>query len=126
MHVETWNSADSENRYEKQVKIYAWLYCANFSGQKRTARSGPPEHPAIITTASATNNTHLGGIIAMERVMGIEPTYSAWEADVLPLNYTRNAGKDAQAAPGFQVKSRVRLYQCKSIQRFSLRRDLSF
>lgn len=26
----------------------------------------------------------------MERVMGIEPTFSAWEADVLPLNYTRN------------------------------------
>lgn len=26
----------------------------------------------------------------MERVRGIEPPYSAWEADVLPLNYTRN------------------------------------
>ncbi len=26
----------------------------------------------------------------MERVMGIEPTYQAWEARVLPLNYTRN------------------------------------
>ena len=26
---------------------------------------------------------------AMERVMGIEPTCSAWKADVLPLNYTR-------------------------------------
>jgi hypothetical protein len=25
----------------------------------------------------------------MERVRGIEPPYSAWEADVLPLNYTR-------------------------------------
>ncbi len=25
----------------------------------------------------------------MERVMGIEPTSSAWEAEVLPLNYTR-------------------------------------
>ena len=25
----------------------------------------------------------------LERVMGIEPTFSAWEADVLPLNYTR-------------------------------------
>ena len=25
----------------------------------------------------------------MERVMGIEPTFSAWEADVLPFNYTR-------------------------------------
>jgi hypothetical protein len=29
--------------------------------------------------------------ILLERVMGIEPTYSAWEADVLPLNYTRAA-----------------------------------
>ena len=25
----------------------------------------------------------------MERVMGIEPTLSAWKAGVLPLNYTR-------------------------------------
>ena len=25
----------------------------------------------------------------MERVMGIEPTLEAWEAAVLPLNYTR-------------------------------------
>jgi hypothetical protein len=27
----------------------------------------------------------------VERVMGIEPTYAAWEAAVLPLNYTREA-----------------------------------
>jgi hypothetical protein len=26
----------------------------------------------------------------MERVMGIEPTLVAWEATVLPLNYTRS------------------------------------
>src|SRR5690606_20128079 len=26
----------------------------------------------------------------MERVMGIEPTYSAWKAAALPLSYTRN------------------------------------
>ena len=26
-----------------------------------------------------------------ERVMGIEPTYPAWKAGVLPLNYTRTA-----------------------------------
>ena len=25
----------------------------------------------------------------MERVMGIEPTLPAWEAGILPLNYTR-------------------------------------
>ncbi len=27
--------------------------------------------------------------IVLERVMGIEPTTSAWKAEVLPLNYTR-------------------------------------
>ena len=26
----------------------------------------------------------------LERVMGIEPTFEAWEAPVLPLNYTRD------------------------------------
>tara|TARA_A100001391_G_scaffold183990_1_gene151573 strand:- start:167 stop:343 length:177 start_codon:yes stop_codon:yes gene_type:complete len=44
-------------------------------------------------------------VVRLERVKGIEPSYSAWEADVLPLNYTRNAAKDAQAAPCLQVKS---------------------
>ena len=29
--------------------------------------------------------------VDMERVMGIEPTLSAWEAEVLPLNYTRTS-----------------------------------
>ena len=35
----------------------------------------------------------------MERVMGIEPTYPAWEAGVLPMNYTRvhAAGEDPAA-----------------------------
>ena len=27
-----------------------------------------------------------------ERATGIEPAFSAWEADVLPLNYAREAG----------------------------------
>ncbi len=27
--------------------------------------------------------------LKLERVMGIEPTLSAWKAEVLPLNYTR-------------------------------------
>ena len=29
------------------------------------------------------------GLFGVERVRGIEPPYSAWEADILPLNYTR-------------------------------------
>ena len=28
----------------------------------------------------------------IEQVMGIEPTYLAWKASVLPLNYTRKVG----------------------------------
>ena len=28
-------------------------------------------------------------LFSEERVMGIEPTYPAWKAGVLPLNYTR-------------------------------------
>ena len=28
-------------------------------------------------------------LLASKRVMGIEPTYLAWKASVLPLNYTR-------------------------------------
>ena len=31
------------------------------------------------------------GFFDVERVMGIEPTFKAWEALVLPLNYTRTA-----------------------------------
>ena len=30
----------------------------------------------------------------VERVTGIEPAYSAWEADILPLNYTREVFAD--------------------------------
>ena len=35
----------------------------------------------------------------MERVMGIEPTYSAWKAEVLPLNYTRTAKRRIAQPP---------------------------
>src|SRR6056297_1322740 len=35
----------------------------------------------------------------MERVMGIEPTSSAWKAEVLPLNYTRQPVPPAIATP---------------------------
>ena len=38
----------------------------------------------------------------LERVMGIEPTQSAWKAEVLPLNYTRNF-TDARAPPTRQT-----------------------
>ena len=36
-----------------------------------------------------SKNTALAARPSLERVTGIEPALSAWEADVLPLNYTR-------------------------------------
>ena len=33
--------------------------------------------------------THFSASLTEKRVMGIEPTYLAWKASVLPLNYTR-------------------------------------
>ncbi len=30
-------------------------------------------------------------VFTLERMMGVEPTYAAWEAAVLPMNYTRES-----------------------------------
>ena len=40
----------------------------------------------------------------MERVKGIEPSYAAWEAAVLPLNYTRVIALHFTATQG-QIES---------------------
>ena len=37
-----------------------------------------------------------------ERVMGIEPTYPAWKAGVLPLNYTRIFNCSQVGVTGFE------------------------
>ena len=39
---------------------------------------------------------------AVERVKGIEPSYEAWEAAVLPLNYTRTAAHYRRVLRGFR------------------------
>ncbi len=44
----------------------------------------------------------------MERVMGIEPTRPAWEAGVLPLNYTRKLEKFRVSSFRFQVRNSER------------------
>ena len=46
-----------------------------------------PERLRMLLRQDLPTNTL---VLLLERVMGIEPTQSAWEADVLPLNYTRN------------------------------------
>ena len=46
--------------------------------------------PTTDRLTADSSTTELLWINKMERVMGIEPTTSAWKAEVLPLNYTRN------------------------------------
>ena len=41
------------------------------------------------------------GCGALERETGIEPAPSAWKAEVLPLNYSREGNRSRPTAPGF-------------------------
>ena len=50
--------------------------------------------PALPLTHS---NTLEPLILQVERVMGIEPTYDAWEAPALPLSYTRRVSRRARS-----------------------------
>ena len=44
----------------------------------------------------------------VERVMGIEPTYAAWKAAVLPLNYTRIREVVLMSFPSHSARYRIR------------------
>ena len=68
-------------------------------GRLKAARRGRPRdgahqpnvgsHPILTSLITAKTRTRRA-FFDLERVMGIEPTSSAWEAEVLPLNYTRS------------------------------------
>src|SRR5690606_1465925 len=60
---------------------------------------GQRECPQAVIVTNSNHDDDLRHILALdgylrklevERVMGIEPTLEAWEAAVLPLNYTRS------------------------------------
>ena len=53
------------------------------------------------STSSEDANRNVGKIL--ERVKGIEPSYSAWEAAALPLSYTRIGVFNAGNRPGRQA-----------------------
>ena len=54
----------------------------------RRSRTDRARGPVCARPARADRASGLG--LRLERVTGIEPAFSAWEADVLPLNYTRS------------------------------------
>jgi hypothetical protein len=58
------------------------------------ARCGTELAQYAFTAPKPRAKTSSGQGKDLERVTGIEPAFSAWEADVLPLNYTRRTAYD--------------------------------
>ncbi len=58
--------------------------------------------PVTSSLPRKCSTAELCGRQKMERVMGIEPTSSAWKAEVLPLNYTRKSSKTLVEGAGFE------------------------
>ena len=52
----------------------------------------PPTHGLEGRCSIQLSYRHIPLFATEKRVMGIEPTYPAWKAGVLPLNYTRTFG----------------------------------
>ena len=74
---------DDQGDDDEMVRLGRWSRLANCTLIARRAvtivnQQGPASGTMALTWA-----------FAVERVTGIEPALSAWEADVLPLNYTR-------------------------------------
>ena len=50
--------------------------------------------------------------VKLERVKGIEPSYPAWKAGVLPLNYTRKLKKDSMKLRNCQDFFKIFMQLC--------------
>ncbi len=73
---------------------------AQRSAADDTEHPGPRDGRAMERPAQRPRNRRAASDLGLgrERVTGIEPAFSAWEADVLPLNYTRRTVLDATKA----------------------------
>ena len=87
-------SEEYESIFNKTAAIRRRQYWS--PGADLNCRPHPYQGCALPTELPGQNSrlTHCGCSFCMhppslERVMGIEPTQSAWKAEVLPLNYTR-------------------------------------
>ena len=68
---------------------YVGTYVKNRRSTVRKTSSFTSQCPFTPESATGHSRKFRPTVRSMERVMGIEPTPSAWKAEVLPLNYTR-------------------------------------
>ena len=78
----------------------------------QTRHQGSPEDRKYLQMLNSLPNGSAAG--GLERVMGIEPTPSAWEAEVLPLNYTRFSGSYAMSS---RLRLKLRILRVRAILR---------
>ncbi len=88
------NRAGDGNRRLRPAKQLDSLTCVRGSSQRDFGRPAAASMvvDAVridIYTGSSAPLRFLKPLLILERVMGIEPTSKAWEAFILPLNYTR-------------------------------------
>ena len=69
-------------------------------------------HPNIYRGFLTASRLRLCRLKKLERVMGIEPTRSAWKAEILPLNYTRKSSLRFMPNSSFR-QSTLRFYHIK-------------
>ena len=100
-------ASDSHLEFATQVKCDCESKCRGNARQPAAttragrSRSGHEITHEISNFASLRFPQRAWGCPGMERVMGIEPTLAAWEAAVLPLNYTRAGRFDITELQGF-------------------------
>ena len=77
-YSQIWNCYSYGKLIEGDEKSISLSWCFKSDRRGSNPRSRPWQGRALPTTP-----------LSHKRVMGIEPTYPAWKAGVLPLNYTR-------------------------------------
>jgi hypothetical protein len=78
-----------------------------------TALMAPPRgrfQPRRPDSCSGRRRTYVR--VSRERVRGIEPPFRAWEARVLPLNYTRGAARRGRAPAAEGTRPRIAPAMC--------------
>ena len=70
-----------ENRTDMIKKLYEW-FCLKAKGIKRSKKEF-----TFQSCKKATDLVFIRSMAYNQQITGIEPASSAWEADILPMNY---------------------------------------
>jgi hypothetical protein len=106
-----WNAGSPGTRVAGRTSArrpHGSLACNVGRGGRRSRRTCSPSREEPSAGVSSEFRSRLWPWILLERVKGIEPSYSAWKAAALPLSYTRGAeparaGRPSKSGQGKQV-----------------------